>query len=81
MLVKVEFYDILRELSGGPEWCPDISSGATVADLYALAQRTFPRLAPYPQQPVFTSGLDYVETTHVLQEGETISILPPPPRG
>lgn len=81
MRVKVEFYDILRELSGVHEWCPKIPAGATVGDLYALAKLTFPRMASYPQQPVFTAGLDYVETTHVLQEGETISILPPPPRG
>lgn len=80
MPVKVEFYDILRELTGGPEWRPDISSGETVGGLYDLARRTFPGLAAYPQQPVFTSGLDYVEATHVVQEGETISILPQPPR-
>ncbi|MFA7345121.1 MAG: hypothetical protein WC003_12530 [Terrimicrobiaceae bacterium] len=79
MRVKVEFYDILRELAARHEWCPDLSPEATVAELYALAKRTFPALSAYPQQPVFTSGLDYVEEAHALREGETISVLPAPP--
>ncbi|MFZ4776025.1 MAG: MoaD/ThiS family protein [Terrimicrobiaceae bacterium] len=79
MRVKVEFYDVLRELAGQQEWTPDVSTDTTVADLFSLAQRSFPSLLRFPQEPVFTSGLDYVEPVHVLREGETISILPPPP--
>ena len=81
MRVKVEFYDILRELAACHEWCPDMTPGATVAELFSVAKRSFPALASYPLQPVFTSGLDYVEGVHVLREGETISILPAPPGG
>ena len=81
MRVKVEFYDILRELTACHEWCPDVPPGSTVAELFSVAKHTFPPLASYPQQPVFTSGLDYVEDVHILREGETISILPAPPRG
>lgn len=81
MRVKVEFYDILRELTACHEWCPDVSPGATIAEILSLAKRTFPALASYPQQPVFTSGLDFVEDIHILCEGETISILPAPPCG
>ena len=80
MRVDVEFYDLLRELTGHHEWRADVAPGTTVADLFSLAQHFFPALAGYPQQPVFTSGLDYVEAEHVLREGETISILPAPPR-
>lgn len=79
MRVKVEFYDLLRELAGQQEWNPDISPGSTVADLLSVARGVFPSLKRFPGEPVFTSGLDYVEPGHVLSEGETISILPPPP--
>ncbi len=79
MRVKVEFYDILRELADQQAWYPDVPPGATIADLYALARQSFPSLKRFPQEPVFTSGLDYVEPVHVLREGETISILPSPP--
>jgi hypothetical protein len=79
MRIKVEFYDILREFTACHEWCPDVPPGATVAELYSVAKRTFPALASYPLQPVFTSGLDYAEDVHILREGETISILPAPP--
>ncbi|MEI8311329.1 MAG: hypothetical protein WCH98_11295 [Verrucomicrobiota bacterium] len=79
MRVKVEFYDVLRELAAQHEWCADLAPTATVAELYSIAKRTFPALADYPQQPVFTSGLDYVEEAHVLREGEIISILPAHP--
>ncbi|MEI6072633.1 MAG: hypothetical protein WCS31_12625 [Verrucomicrobiae bacterium] len=78
MRVRVEFYDTLRELAGCHEWSPDLAPGATVAELWDLARRAFPELAGFPGAPVFTAGLDYVETTHVIREGETISILPAP---
>ncbi|MEI6278214.1 MAG: hypothetical protein WCQ16_02375 [Verrucomicrobiae bacterium] len=78
MRVKVEFYDTLRELTGCHEWAPDLAPGATVAELVDLAIRAFPRLVEFPGDPIFTAGLDYVETTHVIREGETISILPAP---
>ena len=81
MRVKVEFYDILRELAAQHEWRADLAPTATVAELYSIAKRTFPALEAYPQKPVFTSGLDYVEESHVLREGEIISILPAPPAG
>lgn len=79
MRIKVEFYDILRELTGQHEWCPDIPPGSTVSELYSIARRVFPALGKFPLEPVFTSGLDYVENCHVIGDGETISILPPPP--
>ena len=78
MRVQVEFYETLRELTGCHEWSPDLAPGATVAELFDLALRAFPPLAKFPGSPVFTAGLDYVETTHVIREGETISILPAP---
>jgi len=78
MRVNVEFYDTLRELAGCHEWTPDVPPGSTVGDLVALAGRAFPALDALPFEPVFTAGLDYVEASHVIREGEAISILPPP---
>ncbi len=80
MHVKVEFYDLLRELTACHEWSPDVTPGTTVGELLELAKRTFPALTTFPLEPVFTSGLDFVEASHVLKEAETISILPPPPQ-
>lgn len=80
MRVKVEFYDVLRELTGCHEWQPDLAAGATVGDVLDLARRVFPPLATFPLQPVFTCGLDYVEASHVIADGSTISLLPPPPQ-
>lgn len=79
MPVKVEFYGLLRELAGRHEWSAYIEPGTTVAGLYSAAKLAFPALGSYPQQPIFTSGLDYVEETHIVRDGETISALPPPP--
>jgi len=80
MRVKVEFYDALREQTGCHEWTPDVTPGSTAGDLFALARRAFPALENFPLEPVFTAGLDYVEASHVIREGEAISILPPPPQ-
>jgi len=76
MRVKVEFYDTLRQLTGCHEWAPDLAQGATVAELWELARRVFPQLDKFSGAPVFTAGLDYIEPTHVIRGGETISILP-----
>ncbi len=80
MRIKVEFYDMLRELAGQREWLPDVPDGTTVSGVMAIAKRVFPALGSFPGNPVFTSGLDYVEADHVLRDGETLSVLPPPPR-
>ncbi len=79
MRIKVEFYDTIRQLTGCHEWSPDLAPGATVAELFHLAQRAFPQLRDFPEAPIFTANLDYVEAAHVIRDGETISILPAPP--
>ena len=79
MRVRVEFYDVLREFTGCHEWIADVPAGATVGEIFDMGRRVFPSLAAFELDPVFTCGLDYVEASHVVAEGSTISILPPPP--
>lgn len=76
MRIKVEFYDVLRELAGRQEWSAEVPESSTVLDLWMAARSSFPELDSYPREPVFTAGLDYVEPTHRVSERETISILP-----
>lgn len=79
MRVRVEFYGILREFAGQQEWILDLPREVAVFDILEEARRAFPGLSRYPQEPVFTCGLDYVEPSHKVRDGETISILPAPP--
>lgn len=77
MKIKVEFYSVLRDLAGAHEIEVEVADGTTMRDLLAQLHETVPGLREWDSKLLLAAGLDYVERTHVIREGEVISIMPP----
>ena len=77
MTTKVEFYSVLRDLTGAAELEISLPEGATVEDLLRELYALHPRLAEWDKQLLLAADLDYVERPHVIQPGEIISVMPP----
>jgi molybdopterin synthase catalytic subunit len=74
---KVEFYSLLRDVTGTAELELSLPEGATVDALLAELHARHPGLAEWDGRLLLAANLDYVERTHVIRPGEIISIMPP----
>ncbi len=77
MTTKVEFYSVLRDLTGAAEVELPLPEGATVAELLNTLYTRHPKLAEWDNRLLLAANLDYVERTHAIQPGEIISVMPP----
>ncbi|MFL6513540.1 MAG: MoaD/ThiS family protein [Chthoniobacterales bacterium] len=77
MNVLVQFYAQLRDLAGTSELQIELQPGATVADLLNDVYRSKPALTAQDQSILVGAGVEFVDRNHVIQPGETISIMPP----
>jgi sulfur-carrier protein len=77
MNVPVQLYAQLRDLAGTSELQLELRSGATVTDLLKELYRIHPALTKQDQSILVGAGVEFVDRNHVIQPGETISIMPP----
>jgi molybdopterin synthase catalytic subunit len=77
MTTKVEFYSVLRDLTGVVELELELPPGATVGNLLDELEARYPGLADWDNRLLLAADLDYVERTHEIRAGEIISVMPP----
>lgn len=77
MIIRVEFYSLLRDITGREELDVEVEDGSTVAGLMAEIFTKYPELADWDSKILIAAGLDYVERTHVLQPDDIVSVMPP----
>ncbi|MGH8047361.1 MAG: MoaD/ThiS family protein [Chthoniobacterales bacterium] len=77
MTTKVEFYSLLRDVTGAAEIELSLPDGATVGDMLAALYALHPALAEWDGRLLLAADLDYAERTHTIREGEIISVMPP----
>jgi molybdopterin converting factor small subunit len=77
MTTKVEFYSVLRDLTGVAELDLELPPGATVETLLGELQARYPALIDWDSRLLLAADLDYVERTHEIRPGEVISVMPP----
>jgi molybdopterin converting factor small subunit len=77
MNVPVQFYAQLRDLTGTAELKVELRAGATVTDLLNELYKAHPALTAHDQSILIGAGVEFVERNHVIQPGETMSIMPP----
>lgn len=76
MNVDIQFWGVTARLAGGDRRRLSLPDAATVADAIeqlradAALARELPRCA-------YAIGADLVATTHILAEGDELSVLPP----
>ena len=77
MNVVVQFYAQLRDVAGRSESKVDLPANASVDQLLEEVYRQIPELRAHDKTILVGAGLEFVDRNHVIQPGETVSIMPP----
>jgi molybdopterin converting factor small subunit len=75
MQVELQYFSRLRDLSG-PETA-ELAAQSTVRDLLDQLYRTVPGLQDWDGYLLVAVGLDYADRERILNDGETVSLMPP----
>jgi molybdopterin converting factor small subunit len=77
MNVRVNFYSYFRELTGCGRTEESLPEGGTLHDLYLRLIGRFPKLGAMEKSTLMAVGVDYQPRTHVLKDGDEVSLFPP----
>ena len=77
MKVQAEFYSRLKEIVGASVLELSLPENATVGDLFARLQQSYPQLRDFEKSTLFGIGVDFVDRSHVLSDGDVVAIMPP----
>lgn len=77
MNVRVNFYSYFKDLTGSGQTEESLPEGATLHDLYLRLIGRFPKLAAMEKSTLMSVGVDYQPRTHVLKDGDEVSLFPP----
>ncbi len=75
--IKVNFFSYFKDLTGCESTDLKLKPGTNLEHALAVIRKQFPKLESMKRSTLAAVGLDYVESTHVLVEGEEISLFPP----
>lgn len=77
MNITIRYFAITREISGLNEEHLSLSSDANVAAAWAIISERYPRLAPLRDHLRFAVNLDFANLELVLNDGDTLALIPP----
>lgn len=77
MPITVRFFAAAREAAGVSEASFAVRTGATVADALFLVAALYPTLVPLLARSRAAVNQEYVDTSHLLRDGDELAIIPP----
>lgn len=77
MKIKTRYFAIVREALGKSEEVRDVPDGATAGDLLNEITREVPRLSSLGRMAMLMVNQEYVEPSHMLQDGDEFVVIPP----
>jgi len=77
MTVVVHFYSYFKELTGCTQTVEELPAVGTVNDLLKQLQTRFPKLVAMQNSTLIAVGVEYQGRSHVLKEGDEVSLFPP----
>jgi MoaD family protein len=77
MKIHVQFYAQLRDLVGVRELDVDLADGATVQELLEQVYAKQPALRSHDKSILIGAGVEFVDRSYELKQGEEIAIMPP----
>ena len=77
MKIEVQFFSRLRDLAGGSRRELDLPAGATVGDALARLYAAHPAMRAWDAHLLLAVGLDFAPRGRELQDGESLSVMPP----
>lgn len=77
MTLRIQFFSYFKELAGCAQTTETLPEGATLDQLLDRLYARFPKLAPARNATLVAVGLDYQPRSHVLKDGDEVSLFPP----
>ncbi len=77
MTIRVQFWSYFKELTGSATATEELPDGSTVGDLLQQLHTRHPKLAALQNATLIAVGVDYQGRSHVLREGDEVSLFPP----
>jgi molybdopterin synthase catalytic subunit len=77
MKVKIKLFARLRELTGAGSLERTLTDEATIADLLALLQQEFPKLADVAPRTIISLNQEFAAPQSRLSEGDEVAFFPP----
>ena len=81
MKATVRLFAILREKAGTAELELELPERSTVADLLAMMESSYPNLSASAPHTMIAVNTEYVESTHLLRDGDEVAPDPAGQRG
>lgn len=75
--VRAELYSRLKEIVDASVIELSLPENATVNALFEQLKKRYPELRDFDKSVLFGIGLEFVERDRVLNDGDTIAIMPP----
>ena len=77
MKVRAEFYSRVKEIVDASALELSLPENATVNNLFDQLKERYPQLREFEKSVLFGIGVEFVDRNHVLNEGDTIAVMPP----
>ena len=75
--VRAEFYSVVKEIVDASAIELSLPKNASVNDLFEHLKKSYPKLRDFEKSILFGIGVEFVDRTYVLNDGDVIAIMPP----
>jgi MoaD family protein len=77
MNVRAEFYSRLKEIVGASALELSVPENSTVNDLFEQLTENYPQMRDFEKSLLFGIGVEFVDRSYLLNDGDVIAIMPP----
>jgi molybdopterin converting factor small subunit len=77
MEIRIRYWSWFKDLTRTAESTCTLPDGATVGDALRWVHERHPRLAEARQSTLVAVGVEYQPPTHILRDGDEVSLFPP----
>ena len=77
MKIRVEFYSRLKEIVDASAIELSVPENSTVNDLFEQLKESYPKLRDFEKSILFGIGVEFVDRSYLLNDGDVIAIMPP----
>ena len=75
--IRAELYSRLKEIVDASVIELSLPENASVNDLFEQLKKRYPELRDFDKSVLFGIGVEFVDRDRVLNDGDTIAIMPP----
>jgi molybdopterin converting factor small subunit len=75
--VRAEFYSRLKEIVDASAIELSLPKNASVNDLFEQLKENYPQMRDFEKSVLFGIGVEFVDRSYLLNDGDVIAIMPP----